>query len=134
MYEYSERSLKNLESCDRHIKFIMLEVIKRVDCYIIWGHRGQEEQDIAFHSGYSKLKYPDSKHNVYPSQAIDVIPYPSGWDKERNFYFLAGQIFAIAYIFNIDLRWGGDFNCDRNFYNDRWLDLGHFEIVGKRNT
>jgi len=134
MYEYSERSLKNLESCDRHIKFIMLEVIKRVDCSIIWGHRGEKEQDIAFHTGYSEKEYPDSKHNVYPSEAIDVIPYPSKWEKERNFYFLAGEIFAIAYIFNIELRWGGDFNCDRNFYNDRWLDLGHFEIVGKRNT
>ena len=129
MYKYSDRSKKNLESCDIRIQLISYELIRRFDNSIICGFRGQEKQDEAFQYGFSKVQFPDSDHNVYPSKAWDVIPYPTKFRKKLPFYFMAGCIFAIAFSLKIKIKWGGDFNQDMNFYNDDWLDLAHFAVI-----
>jgi hypothetical protein len=61
---------------------------QEMDFAIIEGHRGKEAQNAAFERGASKVQFPNSKHNTYPSQAYDRVPYPiprlpSGeWDSE----------------------------------------------------
>jgi len=133
MYKYSKQSLEKLETCDPRIQLISHELIRRFDHSIICGHRKMEEQNKAFNLGFSKLKFPDSTHNVYPSKGWDVVPYPSQFSKKLPFYFMAGQIFAIAFSLKIDIRWGGDFNQDNNFYNDNFIDLAHFEILESKH-
>lgn len=63
MPKFGTRSRSNLETCHENLQKLFNEVIKHYDCSVICGHRGQQEQDQAFHDGRSKLKFPQSKHN-----------------------------------------------------------------------
>ena len=119
------------------------------------GVRGEAAQEKAFASGNSKVKFPDSKHNKKPSQAIHFRPYPMRWPnkpelyvgmgtvdfKKTNkeikiyakqlgrFYQLAGFIQAVATDLNIQVRWGGDWNRDGNVMDQNFDDLAHWEVV-----
>jgi peptidoglycan L-alanyl-D-glutamate endopeptidase CwlK len=129
MPEFSERSKKKLATCDKRLQTIMNELIKQFDVTIVCGYRGQEEQEEAFETGASKLHFPDSKHNNYPSLAVDVIPYGTKYTKSPPFYYMAGLIRAIAQAQLITIRWGGDWDSDTDFYDQTFNDLGHFEIT-----
>ena len=73
--KYSESSKKRLETCDKDLQLIFRRVLADFDHSILCGHRGQTLQNKAFSQGYSTLKWPESKHNVLPSQAVDAAPY-----------------------------------------------------------
>jgi peptidoglycan L-alanyl-D-glutamate endopeptidase CwlK len=79
-----------LGQCHPLLSLLMHRVIKRedlpFDLTILCGHRGQIEQEIAWKSGASKLRWPKSKHNAMPSLAVDVAPFIDGkvsWDWDR---------------------------------------------------
>ena len=59
MPRFSKRSLGRLETCDERLQELFKEVVKRFDCTIIEGHRGEEKQNAAYKKGNSKLKYQD---------------------------------------------------------------------------
>lgn len=126
---YSARSINNLTSCDLRLQRVAFEIINYFDITIVCGHRNKEEQDKAFHKGYSKLQWPNSKHNVYPSLAVDIAPYPTLYTKKLPFYYMAGYFTGIANRMGIKIRWGGDWTRDNDFYNDSWLDIPHFELI-----
>ena len=80
MPKFSKRSLSNLVTCHPLLQELAHEVIKDFDFTVIEGHRDKAGQMKAFASKTSKLKWPRSKHNQWPSQAFDAIPYPfHGW-------------------------------------------------------
>lgn len=118
---FSERSKKNLETCDPKLQTIFNEVIKYLDITIICGNRGEDEQNKAFEAGNSKLRYPDSKHNKEPSLAVDVAIYPIDYSNIRSFYYLAGNVQAVADRLYIPIRWGGSW---KNF-----PDYDHWELI-----
>ena len=91
-----------------------------MDFSVICGHRGEKDQNKAVEQGYSKIKYPKSKHNTFPSRAVDIAPYPSLYKNEKKFHELAGVIKSEAIRQNIHIIWGGDWN---NF-----IDLPHYEL------
>lgn len=129
MPKFSNTSLQRLETCHPDIQRLMHEVIKHFDCTVIEGHRSQEEQDKAYYSGRSQIKWPHGKHNSYPSNAIDVIPWPIDWaDRERMSLF-AGYMLATATQLGINLRWGGDWDRDTQVKDNKFDDLVHFELV-----
>jgi peptidoglycan L-alanyl-D-glutamate endopeptidase CwlK len=104
-------------------------VVKGFDCTVICGHRNEEDQQKVFAQGYSKVQYPNSKHNSLPSKAIDIMPYPLSLGKNKNYYyFMAGTVKAIATQMNIKIRWGGDWNSNNIFEDNTFEDLVHFEI------
>lgn len=131
---FSERSKRNLAECDPRLQKVFSEVIKHFDCIVICGHRTKAEQDAAVARGNSKTRFPDSKHNLFPSLAADVAPFerpkhPINWnDRERMTYF-AGQVVAIARSMGVTLRWGGDWDRDTQVKDNGFDDLVHFEIV-----
>ena len=51
---------------------------------------GKRKQDRHFREGRSKVKFPDGKHNVMPSRAVDVVPYPIDWEDRERFHYFAG--------------------------------------------
>jgi len=64
----------------------LVEVVGlKTSCKLICGYRGEQEQNDAFMRGNSKLKYPMSKHNKLPSEAIDLIPLPVDWNDLDHF-------------------------------------------------
>jgi len=101
----------------------MNEAIKHIDFMVLCGHRGKKDQDSAFLSGNSKLRYPKSKHNSIPSTAIDLSPYPLDWDDINSFCFLAGFIMGTAKQLGVELEWGGHWK--------KFLDYPHYQIKKK---
>ena len=126
---YSKQSRERLETCDIRLQDIFNTVIKFFDHSILCGHRPEEEQDLAFQKGNSKVQWPKGKHNKIPSKAVDTAPYPIEWDNIRRFTLFAGFVLGIAYMMGIKLRWGGDWNGDTKMKDQTFNDLVHFELI-----
>lgn len=129
--KFSLISQNKLNTCHPDLQTLFNEVIKYYDCSIICGHRNELEQNEAFRTGRSKLKFPNSKHNQVPSLAVDVVPYPVDWNDHKRFYHFAGFVLGLAHTLNIKIRWGGDWDSDLQFKDEKFLDLPHFELVGE---
>ena len=129
MPSFGQKSVELLSGCDRRLYDICSDAIKIMDFTIITGHRNQAEQDADFAAGRSKLKWPDGKHNATPSWAVDIAPYPVDWQDLSRFYVLAGIMLACAAARGVKLRWGGNWNGDFDLKNNKFQDIGHFEIV-----
>jgi len=115
----------------------MNEVIKYYDCSIVCGHRGEIAQNEAYSVGNSEVKWPNSKHNKFPSHAVDVAPYEKtsiDWNKLQSAYF-AGWVMAIAArLFDEGkiqhhIRCGIDWDRDNDINDTKFWDAGHFEII-----
>lgn len=131
----SKSSAEKLSQCHPDLQKIFNEVIKHYDCTIVCGHRNKEDQEQAVREGKSKVHFPNSKHNSLPSMAVDAVPYPIDWNDRTRFYHFAGFVFGVACSLGIKLRWGGDWNGDLQFKNEKFMDLPHFELVtGDKNA
>ena len=75
MPKYSTISKSRLVTCHQDLQTLFNEVIKYYDCTIVYGHRGEIAQNQAYAEGKSQLKWPNSKHNKWPSLAVDAAPY-----------------------------------------------------------
>ena len=53
--KFSTRSLDRLKTCHEDIQLVMQEVIRVVDFSVVFGHRGEEEQNKAYPKFSSKL-------------------------------------------------------------------------------
>jgi len=131
MPRFGERSLANLDTCHPDLQALAHEAIKYIDFSVTEGHRNKEWQEAAFHAGLSKLHFPFSKHNKYPSEAVHFIPYPIDWEDTERFYFLGGYILAAALFNKIRIRWGGDWDRDMKLRDQTFYDLGHYELIRK---
>lgn len=130
--KFGAESLRKLRTCDERLQKIMLEVVESFDCTVLEGHRGEEAQNRAFAEGKSKLKWPNGNHNRYPSNAVDVAPFPVDWNDLKRFYFLAGLVFGIARKHGVKIRWGGSWQgrlSEEVAHPPKFLDLPHFEVL-----
>lgn len=129
MPSFSKISKERLETCHPDLQKLMNEVIKHYDCTILCGHRGEKEQNTAYTNGFSKLKFPKSKHNKLPSLAVDVLPSPINWKNRDSHLHFQGFVMGIAKQLGIKVRFGIDFNQDLNFKNDSFYDAPHVELI-----
>ena len=120
MPSFSTKSEAKLLTCDHRLQRLFREVVKSVDCTILCGHRGKEEQDEAYALGNSTLQWPHSNHNVTPSRAVDVAPYPVDWNDLSRFREFAVIVKEVAARMGIKVRWGGDW---------KMRDYPHWEVV-----
>lgn len=118
MPRFSNGSIVKLASCDVRLATVLYDAIKQMDFTVLCGYRGKLAQEDAFKSGNSKLHFPHSKHNVSPSKAVDIAPYPIDWNNIERFKELAKIVFACAEKRRVKLRHGGE-----------WGDWPHFELV-----
>ena len=128
MPKFGSRSRGRLSSCHPDLQKVFNKVIKKVDCSILCGHRGEEAQNEAYKKGHSKVKYPKGRHNAKPSRAVDVAPYPIDWEDLERFTLFAGYVLGIAESMDIDLIWGNDWNKDFNTTDTGFRDYPHFEL------
>lgn len=121
MPRFSAHSRQQLETCHRDLQLLFNEVIKYFDCRIEEGHRDEESQNAAADAGFSQLRWPHSRHNKLPSEAVDVTPWPERWKaSDEKFRCMAHVIENVARMMGIRLTWGG-----------RWLhfrDRPHWEL------
>lgn len=124
MYKFSKRSLNNLATAEEKLQVLFNAVIEEIDCTIIYGHRTPEEQFELFKQGREKKdgwwvkvgktvtnldgNIKKSKHNYFPSKAVDVVPFPLDWNDIESFKNLAVIVKKKAKELNIDVEWGGD--------------------------
>lgn len=128
MPNFSDKSRNKLETCHPDLQKLFNEVIKYYDCTIIEGHRSEEDQQELFRQGKSKIQF-GGMHNKTPSLAVDVAPTPIDWNDKIAFYHFAGFVRGIASQMKINIRWGGDWNGDKNLKNQTFFDLPHFELI-----
>ncbi len=129
MPEFSETSLKRLHTCHPNLIRVMNMAIRNgPDFSIICGYRDAMEQQKAFSDRNSLVVFPYSKHNVEPSVAIDIAPFPIDWDNWNRFRILAGYVMGVADTMGLPLIWGGDWNKNYDEGDEKFRDLPHFEL------
>ena len=132
--KYSKISKSRLGEAHKDLQVVFKEVLKHFDHSIICGHRGEQEQDTAFESGFSKVKFPNSKHNQLPSMAVDAVPFPIDWNDTKRMIHFAGYVMATAKMFKEkglithNFRWGGDWDRDTELKDNVFQDYPHFEL------
>ncbi|MBD3841420.1 MAG: M15 family metallopeptidase [Campylobacterales bacterium] len=145
MPKFSKKSKEKLLTCTEDIQKVMNEAIKRIDFKVLYGHRTPEEQLKLFKKGrkYYNGKWVKvgktvtdkdgtirkSKHNFFPSQAIDIIPHPfTTWDDLEQFHKLHKVIMEVAKELNINLVWGADWDSDGNIQEHSLQDYPHYQV------
>lgn len=135
MNKWSKQSEERLRTCAVELQILFDAVVMYHDCTVVYGYRSPEEQAQLYAAGKSKLQAGKSKHNIYPSRAIDVAPYIPGVgmivDDVKYFYLFAGVVFTVAQIKDLRnrIRWGGDWDRDGNLNDQTFNDLYHWELV-----
>ena len=135
MPNFGKTSKSRLGMCHPKLQLVFNEVIKVYDCSVLCGERNKEEQDYVYSMGWSKLKYPDSKHNKVPSEAVDVVPWFINkphirWEDKHKFYQFSGVVITIADRVSVKLRWGGNWDGDEELHDQSFMDLPHWELIG----
>jgi len=150
---YSASSQANFDSCCPEIQRILLYIKDelKIDHSVLCGHRPEDVQNALFYEVPPKthVKWPDSRHNSFPSDAVDVVPYTRipnrfggiHWhDKDskiKEAYFREMVRFAAIFQmvallkFNIKTRWGGDWDKDWSVMDNKFNDYPHHEMVRK---
>lgn len=140
MPSFNKTSKDRLNTCHPDLQLIFSEVIKTVDCSIFCGFRNETSQNAAFDKNLSQVKWPDSKHNTFPSMATDGGPYfvelrNTDWNDLLAFAVFAGYVMRVAdellekKLTTHRIRWGGDWDMDGRTSDETFLDLPHFELV-----
>lgn len=123
-------SAARLATCHPDLAALVREVAEHRSLIVLCGHRGRAEQDACFARGTSKLRWPRSKHNAFPSLAVDLAPYPLDWTDIAAFKALGALVLATASRLRNEgkiasaIRWGGHFTG--------FPDYPHYEISTKK--
>lgn len=117
------------------LQTLFYEVVRTFDCAILEGYRNEADQEEAFKHGFTKLHFPQGKHNATPSMAVDVAPYPVDFNDTKRLYYFAGYVMGIAMRLKEEgkmtysIRYGGDWDRDKDLSDNKFQDLVHFELV-----
>lgn len=130
MPNFDHTSGNRLQPCHEQLITLFKAVIRVYDFRVMCGHRNEADQEAAFKAGTSPLHWPNSKHNKFPSQAVDILPNclvvngKINWNDtkafEKAYKELSEIVFREAEKLNIKIKWGGHFPR---------IDLPHFELV-----
>lgn len=133
MPKFFNKSDMKLDTSHPLLQELFREVIKEYNCAVVEGHRARRRQNQLFKNGKSKVKWPEGKHNVMPSEAVDVAPWIKNvgipWKSPNQFYNFAGFVKAKALELGIQVRWGGDWDGDGDVNDQSFNDLAHWELV-----
>lgn len=129
MPAFSDTSKYKLKECHKDIQRLMNVVIKYMNITVVCGYRSEHAQNIAYAENNSTYMFPNSKHNITPSHAIDIAPYPIDWTDKEKFILMGGLVLGVAKMMNIDIIWGGDWKGKFKMNAHGELqDYGHFEL------
>lgn len=116
----SDHCKERLATCRPEIQRLVEAVAADHPLMVLCGHRGKEDQHVAFEAGHSKVDWPNSRHNTLPSEAVDLAPLPLVWSDTHAFRMLAFAVKAKADALGIAIEWGGDFAT--------FKDLPHYQL------
>lgn len=130
MPKFSSGSQARLNQCDTRLVTLFERIVLEYDCSILCGHRTEKEQNTVVSAGMSETPWPQSKHNSLPSKGVDVAPYPIDWGNTKRFYHFGGFVQGVAHELGVAIRWGGDWDGDKDLDDQSFFDLVHFELKG----
>lgn len=113
----------------------LVRVVKRaiavtlVDFTVLEGVRSLERQRKLFKAKASKTM--NSRHLT--GHAVDLGAYLDGevrWDWPL-YYEIANAMIAASRAENVPIRWGGDWDSDGEYDDEKWRDGPHFELPRK---
>jgi len=127
MSSYGTSSKERLATCSQNIQAVMYGVIECLpwtdpvsgitidDCTIIEGHRNEFRQNYLYDTKKSKARYPDSRHNKLPSDAVDAAPYHATaphihWNDKEEFIAFGRLVKQVSEALEINIRSGTDWN------------------------
>lgn len=113
-------SLSRLATCHPDLIKLVTEVSRRTGIMVLCGHRNEAEQNKAFADKKSRLKWPSSRHNSWPSEAVDITPAKLDWNDIASFKRLAKVVKDAALDLDILVEHGGDWAM---------RDFPHWELV-----
>jgi len=132
---YSTHSETQLATCHELLQEVFRAVILQCDHRVLEGHRSKARQNQLFHLGHSQVQWPRSFHNKEPSYAIDAYIWlrrkphidwtARGIEAQRHF---AGLVRGVAWSKGIPIIWGGDWDGDYIFRDQKFHDLPHFQL------
>lgn len=133
MANFSKTSKQKLSTCHPDLQRLFDEVVKLYDCTIVCGSRSEEDQEKAFLGGFSKIRYPNSKHNAEISRAVDVVPYFNNqphirWSDRLSFVKFAYFVQKTALKLGIEVIWGADWNDNGLIDDERFIDMPHWQL------
>lgn len=120
---FSGRSAQNLSEAHPDLQRLFNTVLMLADCTILCGYRGERAQNEAYRSGKSQLPWPKSRHNMKPSLAVDVAPYPIDFKDTVRFTAFSDVVKMCAKQLGIAVTWGGDW---------KMKDLVHWELKSEQ--
>lgn len=135
MPSFGSTSKARLKTCHQDHQTIFNYVIKYFDCSVICGYRDAEAQNKAFDDGFSKVRFPGSKHNMDPSMAIDAVPWPIEWDNTNRMKYFAGYVMGVAKMLKDygaiehELISGLDWDNDTILKDTTFKDHPHFQLI-----
>jgi peptidoglycan L-alanyl-D-glutamate endopeptidase CwlK len=133
MRKWSPNSKKVYDELDERLKVLVVRLRDEVtDISLTCGFRDRETQNTLFENSFSKVRWPDSKHNRRPSKAIDLQPYPYPKMTSKVWGalgYIAGHAIRIAAEEGFSIRWGGDWDGDGDMTDQDFDDLFHFELT-----
>jgi peptidoglycan L-alanyl-D-glutamate endopeptidase CwlK len=158
MNYYTESSRSRLDSCEPGLVQVFEYVLPVFDHTVLEGARTFARQKLLYHSDPQRTKTLISKHVVTQpgelSEAVDVVPHPFTWDFEgellaavrrgdpketrrilhhiQRWSLFVGHVLMAAYTLGVPLRWGGDWDGDKDLADQRFDDWPHFETLKGR--
>ena len=142
MNVWSNRSKGHMKQLHPLLQLILNRALPICDIALISSLRGFREQEQLVASGASRVNWPNSKHNrtldptlekieMELSDAVDIVPHPSGYRDVQQMIYLVGILKGIAASMGIPIRCGLDWNGDGNINNKKGdlFDVAHIELV-----
>jgi peptidoglycan L-alanyl-D-glutamate endopeptidase CwlK len=109
---------------------LLEEAIKTtpLDFSVLCGYRTEKEQTAPYNAGFSTVQFPNSYHNKWPSEAVDIAPFYKSsphirWSELDDFKKLIKHIKKTAKKLKIDIECGADWK--------EFQDFPHIQITEK---
>lgn len=144
-HKWNERSQTQLATLVPDLRVVMTDALRMSDVpfQLVQGGRTIEQQREYFKAGKSKVNpdayanaadlYAAAKHVTGPgaplARAVDIIIdlKDKGYDV-KHLAYVAGMMMAAARQRGIKVRWGANFDRDKELFEQAFIDAPHFEI------
>ena len=124
-FTFSRAYRAKLDTCHPMLIAIVEKVLELRPLVVVCGHRNEVAQKLACATGNSSAPFPTSRHNSFPSEAVDVAPLVDGvipWNDIHAFNELAGDMKVAGGQLGCRIEWGGDWTGKMKG------DVGHFQL------
>lgn len=114
-------SYRRLSTCHADLQRLVVAAAAEWEIIVVCGHRGEQDQNAAVRNGTSRLRWPHSRHNSTPSEAVDLAPFPLDWEDLGRFDSLARHVLGVAESLGIAIEAGA--------FWPRFVDRPHFGLT-----